>query len=67
MLPPDILISVKPHCVSRKKLHRKCLCQSSPPSHLLHTAPGGLRGNTYCTPHFCYELLLCTALSLEVS
>lgn len=66
MLTPDILISMKLRCLSRKNLHKKYSHQSSPPSHLLHTGPGGLRGNTYRTPHFCYELLLCTALSSEV-
>lgn len=48
-----------------KSFIKKYSHQSSPHSHLRHTVPGGLRGNTYCTPHFYYELLLCTALSSE--
>ena len=35
MLPPDILISMKLHCISRKKLHNKYSLQSSQ-SHASH-------------------------------
>jgi len=59
-LPPGTLVSVKRHCVSRKKLLKKYFRQSSPPSHLLHTVPAGLRGNTDCIPRLCYDLLRCT-------